>query len=137
VKYVIHKTAAYQNIIGICIAIHFNILKIHREIAVQTDNATTILRVSGSIFHQLIIAAFSAITYNAGSAIVVEKPIKNQKNIIQKYHFLFAKLSVSLFHIGKIPYCNHIRNTANHIHTIIIHIVVSSQLLGIECKITN
>jgi hypothetical protein len=43
-------------------------------------------------------------TYNAGSAIVVEKPTKNQKNIIRKYHFFLVKLVVSLSQIGKIPY---------------------------------
>lgn len=66
----------------------------------------------------------------AGSAIVVEKPIKNPKIIIRAYHFFAAKLSVSFFPTGNIPYSSHSRKRASPIHTKIIPPVIARKFSG-------
>jgi len=99
--------------------------------------ATMYRNISASICHPLIVEACSAITKRAGSAIVVENQIRKPKISIQKCDFFLANCFVRLFPIGKIQYSSHIRNTANHIHTIIIHRAVSAQLSGTVCNITS
>ena len=113
------------------------ILYIHKEIAQPTDIATMYLRISASICQPLITEACSAITKRAGSAMVVENQMRNQKTSIQKCDFFLANCFVRLFPIGKIQYSSHMRNTASHTQTIIIHNAVSAQLSGTVCNITN
>ena len=95
------------------------------------------LRVEVSSIQLLIIWAFCAITYNAGSAIEVENQTKNQKITSNIKFFLLEKLFVNLSHIGKIQYCNHIKKILSHTDTILSQIAVSFQFSGTDLIINN
>ena len=106
------------------------ILNTPKSIANPTEPATTYLSIFASILPLLILAALSAITASAGSAIVVPKPIINPKISIHIVDPLFAKSRASPSPTGNIPISRPCKKIAKPTATINIPIVVGNQSAG-------
>ncbi len=68
-----------------------------------TDTATTRRKIKASILPELMIEAFFAMAMRAGSAMVVEKPIKKAKSKSQNIEPFLAKSVASFSPTGKMP----------------------------------
>ena len=106
------------------------ILNTPNIIAKPTEAATTNLSTVASILPAEILAALSAITDKAGSAIVVPKPIKNPKISIHVVHPDFAKSLANPSPTGNIPISRPCKKIAKPIPTITKPMAVETQFSG-------
>ena len=113
------------------------ILKTPKAMAKPTESATVSLSKKASILPLLIAAALSAIAIKAGSATVVEKPIKNANSKSQNIEPFFANSWANPSPRGNIPISRPRIKIARPKRTIERPIITDTVFSGICCSIRS